>query len=92
MSVSYELTNCTTEELVDFVLEEHKKDTGLPVHPFNQLDKHMPERHITALVNSDDTGCFFVVGDNKITAWGKNNWVPIIAALQRCNVQFRDAW
>lgn len=90
MSVSYRLTNCTGSRLIKFILDEHRKDTGLPVHPFSHIDQTSPYHRSIGLANADDTGCFYVEG-NVLTAWGQNNWVPILKALRRCNVRVKEA-
>jgi len=90
MSVSYKLTNCTGKTLLKFILDEHQKDTGLPVHPFSHLDKVSPYYRSIGLLSAKETGCFFIDGQ-VLTAWGKNNWMPIFIALRQCNVRMVEA-
>lgn len=85
MSVSMTF-NVGHEELIEFIGEEIAKDTGLPVRPFSVV------RNAIGAFNGmigicDDVGCLYENGPHLWTAWGQNNWAPMLAALRRCGVR-----
>ncbi len=90
MSVTYS-TSVHTDELLEFLLDEHKKDTGIPVHPFSAVNSSL-SCFDRSLGITDGDGTLFVT-DNHMDAYGYNNQHRnMIRALRSCGINVHVMW
>lgn len=87
MSITY-TTNVEADVLLDFLLDQHVKDTGIPVHPFSVVNATM-ETYNRTLGITDGNGTLFVE-DGYFNAFGyENKYDAMLTALRRCNVKIK---
>lgn len=84
MSVAYNI-NVTVEDLVAFLANEYKVDSGIPIHVFSSITTKA--KGFTDNVK----GCFYETGPRSLTAYGDNDFVPLFKTLRACGVKFFDA-
>ena len=90
MSLSYR-TNVLADELIEFLLDEHTKGTGIPVHPFSVVNATMPSFNRSYGI-TDSRGTLFIE-DDAMTAYGyDNDHGAMLSALRRCNVEITFVW
>lgn len=90
MSLTYS-TNVNADELLDFLLDEHAKGTGIPVHPFSVVNATMSSFN-GSLGITDGSGTLFV-DDGQLTAYGiGNHHDGMLRALRRCAVEITFVW
>ncbi len=90
MSVTYS-TSVRADELKEFLLDEHKKGTGIPVHPFSAVNSSF-QHFDRSLGITDGDGTLFVT-DNQMTAYGYNNQHQnMVRALRSCGMTARVLW
>ena len=84
MSMTY-ATSFTAEELEEFLLSEHQKDTGIPVHPFTNI-----AHRILGITDGDGT---LFINNCEMTAYGvNNNHNNMIRALKVCGAHIDFVW
>lgn len=87
MSVNMVLKGVTNKQLVAFVLAEHEKGTGLPVHPFSVVNASMPHYNRSLGLTTGE-GTVFCEGRNMLSAYGcANEWPTLLKHLRVCNVR-----
>lgn len=90
MSLEYR-TDVDTDELIEFLLDEHTKGTGIPVHPFSVVNASMPAYNGTLGI-TNGFGTLFV-SDCKLMAYGyENKHGAMLTALKRCGVSINLIW
>ena len=90
MSFDYQ-TDVDADELVEFLLDEHTKGTGIPVHPFSVVNASMSAYNGTYGI-TNGTGTLFVA-DERLSAYGVNNQHNgMLTALRRCGVSISFIW
>ena len=80
------------DELVEFLLDEHRNDTGIPVHPFSAVRCAHPcfERSVGI---TDGNGTLFYDSKFSITAYGCNNdFSRMLRVLTQCGVTTEFTW
>jgi len=90
MSLSYS-TNVDANELIEFLLDEHRIGTGIPVHPFSVVNATLTEYNGTYGI-TDGNGTLFVSNEHMDAYGCNNNHDAMMKALRRCDVSFDFIW
>lgn len=88
MSQTIEI-DCDATELFEFVLEEHRRGTGIPVHPYSVVNAAMSSyNRCPAFTDSEGKGVLYVEADDILKSYGGSDNSTLLRAFRTCNVNY----
>ena len=85
MSLTYRC-EAPRDDLVEFLLDEHRKGTGIPVHPYSVVNATFEFFNKSlAITDSDGKGVVFLEDTHQFKSYGCGDPLPLLRALNRCN-------
>lgn len=88
MSQTIEI-DCDAAELFEFVLNEHRIGTGIPVHPFSVVNATMSSyNRCPAFIDPEGKGVLFIEADDILKSYGGSDNSTLLRAFRACNVNY----
>ena len=87
MSLTVQTIGFTTKQLVNFLAEEYKKGTGIPVHVYSVVNASMSCYNKSLAITDGEQGTLFLEGSKVMKSYGTSNPVKLLRALHACNAR-----
>lgn len=91
MSITFH-SKASQDELVEFLADEYKHNTGIPVHLFSVVNATFKEYNRNLAIADNLKGVMFWEGQHVLKSYGFGNPMPLMNTLNRCRagITFMD--